>query len=74
MAPVVGLPQAPVLFELELDAVLQRAVPQFKAVAKHQAVERDLAIVVAERVTHSDVMAAVEFGCACVTAAFRRAV
>ena len=37
------LPQAPVLFELELDAVLQRAVPQFKAVAKHQAVERDLA-------------------------------
>ncbi len=54
------LPQAPVLFELELDAVLQRAVPQFKAVAKHQAVERDLAIVVAERVTHSEVMAAVE--------------
>ena len=28
--------------------------------AKHQAVERDLAIVVAERVTHSEVMAAVE--------------
>ena len=54
------LPQAPVLFELELDSVLQRAVPQFKAVAKHQAVERDLAIVVAERVTHSEVMAAVE--------------
>ena len=54
------LPQAPVLFELELDAVLQRTVPQFKAVAKHQAVERDLAIVVAERVTHSEVMAAVE--------------
>jgi phenylalanyl-tRNA synthetase beta chain len=35
-------------------------VPQFKPVAKHQAVERDLAVVVAERVTHSEVMAAVE--------------
>jgi phenylalanyl-tRNA synthetase beta chain len=54
------LPQAPVMFELELDAALQRVVPSFKAVAKHQAVERDLAVVVAERVTHSDVMAAVQ--------------
>jgi phenylalanyl-tRNA synthetase beta chain len=54
------LPQAPVMFELELDAVLLRKVPRFTAVAKHQAVERDLAIVVAERVTHSEVMAAVE--------------
>lgn len=35
-------------------AVLQRAMPRFKAVAKHQAVERDLAIVVAERLTRSD--------------------
>ena len=54
------LPQAPVMFELELDAVLQRVVPQFKPVAKHQAVERDLAVVVAERVTHADIMGAVE--------------
>jgi phenylalanyl-tRNA synthetase beta chain len=54
------LPQAPVMFELDLDAVLQRAVPQFKSVAKHQAVERDLAVVVAERVTHAEVMAAVQ--------------
>jgi phenylalanyl-tRNA synthetase beta chain len=53
------LPQAPVLFELELDAVLQRVVPQFKSVAKHQAVQRDLAVVVAERVTHADILAAV---------------
>ena len=53
------LPQAPVMFELELDAVLLRSVPQFTAVAKHQAVERDVAVVVAERVTHADIMAAV---------------
>ena len=53
------LPQAPVMFELELDAVLQRVVPQFQPVAKHQAVERDLAVVVAERVTHAEVMDAI---------------
>ena len=53
------LPLAPVLFELELDAVLQRVVPHFKSVAKHQPVERDVAVVVGERVTHADIMAAV---------------
>ncbi|WP_343589257.1 phenylalanine--tRNA ligase subunit beta [Paracidovorax wautersii] len=55
-----GLPLAPVLFELELDAVLRRRVPEFAPVAKHQAVERDIAVVVAERVTHAEVMAAIE--------------
>ena len=40
--------------------MLQRVVPQFKPVTKHQAVERDLAVVVAERVTHADIMGAVE--------------
>jgi phenylalanyl-tRNA synthetase beta chain len=54
-----GLAQAPVLFELELDAVLQRPVPEFKAVLKHQAVERDIAVVVADNVTHAALMAAV---------------
>ncbi|MFN7856535.1 MAG: phenylalanine--tRNA ligase subunit beta [Acidovorax sp.] len=53
------LPQAPLLFELELDAVLARCVPAFRPVVKQQAVERDLAVVVAERVTHAEVMAAV---------------
>ena len=53
------LPQAPVLFELELDAVLQRNIPAFQEVLKHQPVERDLAIVVAEPVTHDAVLQAV---------------
>jgi phenylalanyl-tRNA synthetase beta chain len=44
-----GSAQAPVMFELELDAVLQRPVPVFRPVTKHQAVERDLAVLVAER-------------------------
>ena len=50
------LSQAPMLFELELDAVLQRPVPMFAPVAKHQSVERDIAVIVAESVTHSALM------------------
>jgi len=50
---------APVMFELELDAVLQRGVPEFKPVAKLQPVERDIAVIVAESVTHAALMQAV---------------
>jgi len=53
------LPQAPVLFELELDAVLQREVPAFRGVAKFQAVERDIAVIVAESVTHAALILAI---------------
>ena len=53
------LPQAPLMFELALDAVLQRDVPVFQAVSRHQPVERDIAIVVKESVTHGAVMGAI---------------
>ncbi|MBT9463459.1 phenylalanine--tRNA ligase subunit beta [Hydrogenophaga sp.] len=53
------LAQAPVLFELELDAVLGRDVPVYQAVSRHQAVERDLAIVVKESVSHAAVVDAI---------------
>jgi phenylalanyl-tRNA synthetase beta chain len=53
------LPQAPVLFELELEAVLRRDVPQARPVSRHLAVERDIAIVVKEDVAHAAVMEAV---------------
>ncbi|MBK9572785.1 MAG: phenylalanine--tRNA ligase subunit beta [Rhodoferax sp.] len=53
------LPQAPLMFELELDAVLQRPVPQFATVSKHQSVERDIAVLVDEAVTHAALMEAV---------------
>ena len=53
------LPHAPVMFELELDAVFARQVPVFRPVSRHQLVERDLAIVVKEAVTHAAVMDAV---------------
>jgi phenylalanyl-tRNA synthetase beta chain len=53
------LSQAPVMFELDLNAVLERRVPVFQAVGRHQAVERDLAIVVKETVTHAAVVEAI---------------
>jgi phenylalanyl-tRNA synthetase beta chain len=53
------LAQAPVMFELELDAVLQREVPVYKAVTKHQGVERDIAVLVDEKVTYAALMGAV---------------
>ncbi|MEX1166162.1 MAG: phenylalanine--tRNA ligase subunit beta [Hydrogenophaga sp.] len=53
------LAQAPVMFELALDVVLARDVPVFQTVSRHQAVERDLAVVVKESVTHAAVMEAI---------------
>lgn len=54
-----GFAQAPVVFELALDAVLARTIPAFTSVSKLQAVERDIAIIVAERTTHQEVMHAI---------------
>ncbi len=53
------LPQAPVMFELELDALLERMVPLFQPVSKQQAVERDVAILVNEKTTHAALMDAI---------------
>ncbi len=53
------LASAPVMFELELDAVLQRTVPVSRAVSKHQPVQRDIAVLVAEQVTHAALMGAI---------------
>ncbi|MFM7004367.1 MAG: phenylalanine--tRNA ligase subunit beta [Limnohabitans sp.] len=53
------LQQAPIMFELDLDAVLQRDVPVAQGVARFQAVERDIAVVVAEKVTHAELMSAI---------------
>jgi phenylalanyl-tRNA synthetase beta chain len=53
------LQQAPIMFELDLDAVLHHEVPVAQSVARFQAVERDIAVVVAEKVTHADLMAVI---------------
>ena len=53
------LSSAPVVFELSLDAVIARKVPVAKGVAKHQPVERDIAVIVSEQVTHAQLMNAI---------------
>ncbi|MFP5466168.1 MAG: phenylalanine--tRNA ligase subunit beta [Gammaproteobacteria bacterium] len=53
------LAQAPMLFELDLEAVQTRKVPSFHTVSRHQMVERDIAVVVREAVTHAAVMDAI---------------
>ena len=52
------LPQAPVVFELDWEAVLQRPLPKFASVSKYQAAERDIAVIVKESVTHDALLAA----------------
>ncbi len=51
-----GLPQAPVLFELALDAVLGCRVPSFEPIARQQSVFRDLALVLRDDVPHDALM------------------
>lgn len=53
------LAQAPVVFELDLEAVLGRHVPAYETVAKFQAVERDIAVLVQNSVTHDALLQAI---------------
>ena len=52
------LPHPPLLFELELDAVLAREVPVFAAISRQQPVSRDVALVVRDGVAHDALVAA----------------
>ena len=52
------LPQAPVMFELDLDAVLACGLPVFEPLPRQQPVLRDLALVVGEGVAHEALMSA----------------
>jgi phenylalanyl-tRNA synthetase beta chain len=53
------LAHAPVLFELDLDAVVARQVAAFEPVPKFQPAQRDIAVIVSDTVTHGDLMEAV---------------
>ena len=53
------LPHAPILFELALDAVLAHPLPVAEPLPRQQAVERDIAVVVKESVTHAQLMQAI---------------
>jgi len=53
------LPASPLLFELDLDAVTARVVPAFEPVPRLQPAERDIAVIVGEKVTHDQLLAAI---------------
>ncbi len=53
------LPQAPVLFELDAEALALGRLPAYEPIPRQQAVLRDVAVVVGEAVTHEALMAAV---------------
>ena len=48
------LPQAPLVFEVDMDAVLQRGKTRYQPVSKFQAVRRDLAFVLPENVSYTE--------------------
>jgi phenylalanyl-tRNA synthetase beta chain len=56
------LPSAPLLFELDLDAVLERDLPAFAAIPRRQAAFRDIALVAGEQVSHAALMEAIGAG------------
>ncbi len=53
------LPGAPIVFELALDAVLERTLPQGASVPRQQSVQRDIAVIVGEAVTHDTLMSTI---------------
>ncbi len=56
---VYELPHAPIVFEIDADALQRRDVPQVKPVARLQSAWRDLAVIVADSVTHDALLATV---------------
>lgn len=57
---VYELPLAPILFELDLPAVLAHPVPVFRGLPKQQPVWRDIAVIVGEGVTCDALLAAAQ--------------
>ena len=55
-----GLSNTPVLFELDLAAVRTRGLPKVMSVPKAPFVQRDLAVVVKEAITHAQLMDAID--------------
>jgi phenylalanyl-tRNA synthetase beta chain len=56
------LPSAPILFELDLDALLERDLPAFTTISRQQAAVRDIALVAGDQVTHASLMDAIGAG------------
>jgi len=55
------LPLAPILFELDLDCIVEGMVPAYKEISKLPLVRRDVAVVVEETVSYQAIVDALEF-------------
>ncbi|MRJ40687.1 MULTISPECIES: phenylalanine--tRNA ligase subunit beta [Idiomarina] len=55
-----GLNGRTYVFELELDGLVNRAVPEAQAVSKYPSIRRDLAIVVKQSIAAGEILAAIE--------------
>jgi phenylalanyl-tRNA synthetase beta chain len=53
------LPKPAVLFELDLGPLLEREVPRMREIARHQPLQRDIALVLGEQVAYAAVEAAI---------------
>jgi phenylalanyl-tRNA synthetase beta chain len=53
------LPQAPVVFELDADALARGRLPAYAPIARQQAASRDIAVIVGEAVSHAALMQAI---------------
>lgn len=60
MAPTMGIHPCTCAFELEMNAVMSHSVPHAQSVSRLHPVERDLAIVVSEDITHDALMACIQ--------------
>jgi phenylalanyl-tRNA synthetase beta chain len=52
------LPSAPIVFEIDADALTRRPLPQAQPIARQQSTWRDIAVIVDEAVTHDALIAA----------------
>ena len=56
------LPAAPILFELDVDALLERPLPAYVPVPRQQSVWRDIAVIAPDAVSHDALMACIAAG------------
>ena len=57
-----GLPAAPMLFELDAEALAECAIAAFRPLQRQQSAWRDIAVIAADRVSHDDLMACIGAG------------
>jgi len=54
-----GLPAAPMVFELDAAALQEQTLPQAQSISRFQTAERDISVVLAEGVSHTQIMQAI---------------